>query len=309
MIADDPRIRAFLVARLGAEPESIEPLRPGEWSSVYAMRRRGEDLVVRFSRYRDDFEKDRLVARWSGPALPVPEVLEIGEALGASYAVTPRVRGAFLDELDEAGMRRVLPALFDALDAARLVDLSSTSGFGGWSVHTGGQHRTWREAVLTVGMTVPPGRNEGWRERLEASPTGLGPFEEALARVHELVHVCPEERHLIHDDLLNRNVLVQDDRITAVLDWGSSSHGDFLWDVALLVYGSAWFPAWSRIDFAGEAARHYAALALPVPSFEERLRCYAIRIGLSGMAYSAWKERWDHVAWHAARTRIFAEAR
>ena len=307
---DDADARAFLVERLGADPSAIEALRPGEWSRVYAIRRGSEDLVVRFSRWRDDFEKDRAVARWSGVDLPVPEVLEIGEAFGLAYAVSRRVRGEFLEALGEARTRAVLPRLFAVLDAAHALDLSSTTGFGGWTAQGGGQHPSWREALLAPSETVPPERGAGWRERLEASPIGAGPFDEALDRLNTLVVVCPEERHLIHDDLLNRNVLVDGERITAVLDWGSSKYCDFLYDIASLVFWTPWFPAWSNIDFLAEAARHYAEIGVTVPHYEERVRCYAVRIGLGGMSYNAWKgrERWGHLERIAARTLAFARA-
>ena len=39
-----------------------------------------------------------------------------------------------------------------------------------------------------------------------------------------------------------------------------------------------------------------------VPHCTERLLCYALRIGLSDMAYSAFRKRWEQVAWKAART-------
>ncbi len=310
MDAADTATRLFLVETLGADPSSIEPLRPGEWSRVYAIRRGGADLVVRFSRYRDDFEKDRAVAERSSAALPVPPVLELGEALGLAYAVTPRAQGEFLETLDEARLRAVLPSLFVALDAARELDLSATTGFGGWTADGGGIYRTWREALLAPGVAVPPERHAGWRERLEASPTGAAPFNEARARLRELVPLCPEERHLIHDDLLNRNVLVEGARITAVLDWGSSKYGDFLYDVASLVFWRPWFPAWANIDFLAEAARHFASVGLKVPDLDQRVRCYALKIGLGGMGYSAWKgfERWGHLARVATRTLEFARS-
>lgn len=306
MTLNDADARAFLIGHLGAEPDSVEALRPGEWSSVYAIRRHSQNLVVRFSEYRDDFEKDRAVARWGTPALPVPPVLEIGEALGLSYAITPRVPGDFLEALDEGRVRAVLPSLLATLDAARSVDLSNTTGFGGWTASGGGVHASWRETILSVGVTIPPERSAGWRERLEASPTGSAPFEEAYALMRKLVEWCPEERHLIHDDLLNRNVLVEGDRISAVLDWGSSMYGDFVYDVALLEYGRAWFTASPGIDFLAEVRRHYAEIGLDVPHLEERVRCYAMKIGLGGMSYNAWKQRWDSVAWHATRTLEFA---
>lgn len=307
---DDRAARAFLVERLGATPGSVEPLRPGEWSSVYAIRRGGEDLVVRFSRYPDDFEKDRAVAAWSSADLPVPAVLELGEALGLAYAVTRRVHGEFLEMLDEPRTRAVLPRLLAALDAMRAIDLSATAGFGGWTARGGGVHKTWRDALLSVGESVPPERSAGWRERLAASPIGTGPFDEAYARLRDVVAFCPEDRHLIHDDLLNRNVLVEDKRITAVLDWGSSKYGDFLYDVASLAFWKPWFPAWSNIDVLAQVARHYAEIGLDVPELQARVRCYAVKIGLGGMGYNAWKgqERWEHLARIAARTLEFVRA-
>ncbi len=72
LVIDDATARAFLVERLGGDPATIEVLRPGEWSRVYAVRRAAEEVVVRFSRYREDFEKDRAVAAWSSADLPCP---------------------------------------------------------------------------------------------------------------------------------------------------------------------------------------------------------------------------------------------
>lgn len=300
-VIDDAVARAFLAGPLGAE--RIETTRPGEWSKVYAITRRSEELIVRFSRWRDDFEKDRAVARWRNADLPVPEVLEIGEVAGSAYAVSRLAHGGPLEELDANGLRRVLPRLFAALDAMRAIDLSATTGYGGWDVHHGGQQASWRDSLLTVGATVPPGRNEGWRERLAESPDAADAFARALDAVTELADACPEDRHLIHDDLLNRNVLVEDDRIAAVLDWGSSMYGDFLYDVALLVYGRDWVPAWSGVDVAALFAEHYRATGFDVPRFYERVRCYALRQGLSGIGYNVWKGHAANLAWHVARTR------
>ncbi len=273
----DPELKKFLVERLKAAPDSIETIRPGEWSRAYAIRRNGEELIVRFSLYRDDFEKDRAAANWSCKKLPIPPVMEIGEAIGFA-------------------------------GAAREIDLSSATGFGLWTVHGGGFYPTWREALRTVGESVPSGPLPNWREGLESSPTGIAPFNEAYELMRDMVTVCPEERHPIHNDLMNRNVFVEGDEITAVLDWGASMFGDFLYDLASLAFWASWFPAWSNIDFVAEAARHYAALGLVVPHFDERVRCYAVNIGVGSMAYDGGKgpERWDHLARVTERTFTFA---
>ena len=123
-----------------------------------------------------------------------------------------------------------------------------------------------------------------------------------------MVEHCPEERALFHDDLINRNVLVDGDRISAVLDWGTSKYGDFLYDIANFVFYRPWFPAWRNIDFAAEARAHYDAIGLAVPNFAERLTCYCLRIALEGVAYSAFRNRWDEVELRTRRALEIARA-
>src|SRR5207247_2258152 len=103
----------------------------------------------------------------------------------------------------------------------------------------------------TSTRTVSPGalrllayRSPKWSR----SPTGTAPFDEAFGVMAPLVERCPELRHLIHADLLNFNVLVEDDRIGALLDWGSAMFGDFLYDLAWLSFWWPFFPKWSQVD-------------------------------------------------------------
>jgi hygromycin-B 4-O-kinase len=299
--------RAFLRERFGSTAQ-IATMRPGEWSVVYSVKTGDADLVARFGTYDEDFEKDAYVARHSSAMLPIPPIIEWGPALEGFYAVAPRMSGEHIDGLDEMRMRRVLPSLFAAIDAMRAVDLSAASGFGGWRADGSTSQPSWR-AWLPGFIDQPATRGApGVREVLEASPTGIAPFEEGYARLSELARWCPEDRHLIHDDLINRNVLVEGDRVSAVLDWGSSKYGDFLYDIAKLVFYRPWCPAWRNIDFAAEASAHYGAIGLDVPHFTERIACYALRIGLDDMGYSAFRKRWDQVAWKAQRVLEIARA-
>ena len=75
--------------------------------------------MIRFAENAWNFEQDRRFAVHSSPDLPIPQVLEIGEANGAAYAISERVFGDILEELDADRMRRTLPSLFGALDAMR----------------------------------------------------------------------------------------------------------------------------------------------------------------------------------------------
>ena len=297
----------FLRERFGRTAQ-ITAIRPGEWSIPYSVRTADADLVARFSAYDEDFEKDEYAARYSSNALPIPSIIEWGPAPGGFYAIARRVKGDHIDGLDEARMRRVLPSLFAALDAMRAVDLSSASGFGGWRADGRTSHASWREWLLRF-VEEPATRGApGWRDLLRDRPTEARSFEEGYERLVQLAEPCPEVRHLFHDDLINRNVLVEGDHITAVLDWGSSKYGDFLYDIANLVFYTPWFPQWHSIDFAAEALAHYGNIGLAVPRFAERLKCYTLRIALDGIAYSAFRNRWGEVELRARRALEIARS-
>jgi hygromycin-B 4-O-kinase len=302
VIVDLVRAEAFLASRFGSDRSDHAPLGRGVWSKAFAFRRMGRDYVIRFGAHQEDFAKDRLAARYAGPALPIPRVVDLGEAFGGYYAISERVFGGYIDDVDGTQMRALLPSLFAALDAARLADLSGTTGYGGWDASGTAPYPSWRAALLDVANDRPTDRIHGWHERLVASPVGVDPFEEAYGHLLALASRIPEGRHLIHSDLLHYNVLVEADRVTGLLDWGCAMYGDFLYDLAWLCFWQPWYPAWRRVDFRAEAMRHYASIGLDVPHFEERLRCCQIHIGLAGQAYQAYAGDWTDLQATAQHT-------
>lgn len=199
---------AFLLERFGSEPGEISAIGHGEWSQAFAFRHGARDAIIRFSALGEGFAKDRRAAVYSSSALPIPTITEIGEARGGYYAISERASGGYLDDLDAHQMHALLPSLFAALSAAREADLSASTGYGSWGADGNAPHRSWHAALLDIANDRPGDRTHGWRARLAASPTGSAPFEEAYGRLRVLTRHCPEERHLIHGDLLNFNVLV-----------------------------------------------------------------------------------------------------
>ncbi len=302
MTVDVARAEAFLATLFGSPCSDVVHLGKGVWSKAFAFRRVGRHYVIRFGAHQEDFTKDRFASRYACPALPIPLIVELGEAFGGYYAISERVFGSYIDGVDEAQMRALLPSVFAALDATRLAGLSDTTGYGLWGADGTAPYPSWRAALVDVANDRPADRTHGWQERIVASPVGIRLFEQAYGHLVELADRIPEERHLIHNDLLHYNVLVEADRITGVLDWGCSMYGDFLYDLAWLCFWQPWYPAWRRIDFRAEAARHYASIGLDVPDFEERLRCCQIHIGLAGQAYLAHTGDWANLKDTAQRT-------
>ena len=280
-------VEAFLRGRYGdVAVDGVAELGRGEWSVAYGFRTGGRDLVIRVGAHVEDFETDRRAHdEYAGPELPVPEVLEIGECPGVGggfYAISERAWGVDIDSLDADGLRAVLPSLVRALDALR-------------ALRAPPPEPGWHEFLLAATADDGNPRTGGWRPALEARPELTARFDEAAAGMPDLVRRVPDDpRWVVHADLFNRNVLAEPatGRITAVLDWGCTFTGDFLFDIAWLVFWSPWHPNLEAVGIRERALEHYAAIGLDVPGFDDRIRCYGLWAGLNSMAFMALTDRW-----------------
>lgn len=285
----------FLGQRYGGRVDGLEELGGGDWSRAFGFRLGGSQLVVRFGQYREDYLRDQEAMSYAGPDLPVPRVLEIGDALGGAYAISERHAGRFLESLDEAGWQRVLPAVLRLLDALRAIPVRQrTSSSAGW-----------RAELLDGLVDHPGGRVSGWRATLAQSPELDELFRTGERALACLLGACPEEYHMLHQDLLNRNVLVApgETSLEAVYDWGCRTDGDFIYEVAWFTFWAPWHPGLAAVDLRREVLDHYREIDLEVPDFDERLRCYEIHIGLVHLAYCTFARRLEDLQDVATRTR------
>lgn len=271
------RVTTFLTDRFGVRAGAVDPLVGGDWSRAFAFRLDHRDYVVRFGAWREDFEKDQIAQTFSGTDLPVPRLVEIGQALGGFYAVSERHFGVFLEELDADGFRRVLPALIGALDVMRRFP-------------TDPERRPvpWDQWLLDMLVDRPGERVSGWRHKLAEWRDLETLFMTAHQAMQNLLPGCPDLHHVLHLDLLNRNVLVTRDasRLEAVFDWGCLAYGDFVYEIAWFTFWAPWHAGLSAVDFRSSILDHYSAIDLAVDNFDERLACYELHIGLNHLAYN-----------------------
>jgi hygromycin-B 4-O-kinase len=284
----------YIAARYGSRATPLVELGAGAWSKAYSFALDERDSVVRFGLYGEDFFKDQVMGERSSPALPIPKVVDIGETDSGYFVVAERGYGEFLDQLDGDSMKDALPSVFRALDAMRDLDISHTSGYGHWNPDGTATHESWADALLDVSVEHP--RSQGWRAALEISPGGAEVFDIGMEKLKSLVKELPNERSIVHNDLLNRNVLVKDGRLSAVFDWGNSLYGDHLYDAALLLYWWSWFPKWSSIDIREELSDHLKSQGEQPHGLDLRLLTYQLHIGLEHIAYTAFVNRPDDLA-------------
>lgn len=262
--------------------DGVTPLKGGVWSSAFGFRVGEQSLVVRFGHHVEDYEKDRTASDWARPLLPIPAVLDVGEAFDGAFAVSERLEGQPLDAVPADRMPFAIESLIDTLRILEDVALPG-GGYGSWRAPTGNApHHTWHDFLTSV-PDRDSARIHGWRDRLTALTDVQPVFDRAQRLLEQLVHHCPDRRSVVHGDLLAGNVLVTtDDQISAVLDWGNSLAGDPLYDVAWLMFWAPWHPGIDR-----DRLRRSAESRSDDVDLNERLLCYQLHIALDGMQYQA----------------------
>ncbi|WP_308633936.1 phosphotransferase family protein [Paenibacillus silvisoli] len=292
----------FVKKHFGDRARNLVSLASGDWSRAYAFSLDGRDRVIRFGSYRSDFEKDQAMGHLSMASLPIPKIMEIGETENEYFAVSERVQGdKHLDELNESEMRVVLPQLLDALCELQKQDLASTQKVGIWRPE--GSGRSWGGELLEV--AGPRDRLAGWREKLENFSRETRIFDAGVIKLRQLVPRLPENRGIVHNDLLNRNVLIGNSKLTGVFDWGNAFFGDPLYDHALFLYWWSWFPRWQGIDLKEIMDLHWDKRGGPPERMKERLLACLIHIGLDHIAYCAFRERTDDMKRNADQLSLY----
>ncbi len=289
-------VAAFLAEHHGVPVTDLELLSGGSWSAAYGYRVDDRELVLRLGRRPEWFAIERKAMAYARDGLPVPAVLDIGDALGGAYAISERYRGRFLesvtvDEADAAG-----PTLMRLLDALRSVpdDGDRNSSWHGWLVDS-----------LRDDPTHPSG---GWRETLAADSALDRLYRACEARIVELLDACPERHDLVHRDLLAGNVLLSPDatRVNAVFSWKCALRGDFLYDVAVLTF-------WGAIAHPGIAATDAFSRTLasaPAGDLVDaaiRHHCYELHIGTEHLDWYVWTRDDDWLRRDAAHLEMLLE--
>lgn len=296
----------FLLRYFGDDVTDVEAAGAGAWSTCFGFKHHQQNLVIRFGKYMDDFQTDQRVYRFNTPDLPIPKVLDIGEALNGYYAISTRIYGEPLEHLSSTDWKATVPSLVATLEAIRLADTSYSTGFGGWDSEGNGLRKSWAGHLLAVNEDLPYRRTYGWQEKLKTSPEDYEVFEWGYGLLEQVAHVSAP-RNLVHCDLMNRNVFVKDKKISGVFDWGCALHGDHLYDLAWFEFWAPWHPELD-IEYLRNALeqRWLETDYLPKDSDSRLLACH-LHIGLDHLAYNAHLGDWSALTATAQRMKTLVK--
>lgn len=295
MFLNPDKVQIFLKDKIQSEITNLLPVKGGEWSQAFLFTVKGKNKIIRFSQTDEDFLKDKYAFRYNSAQLPVPEIEAFGKAFGGYYAISSHIEGKMIDHLNSEEMQKLLPHLFDLFNALRQTDVSDTNGYGGWDAWGQGANHTWKEFLSNVNQDDATNRIN-WRPKLESLTDAYLLFQKVYSQMQQLLVYCPEDRYLIHNDLLHFNLLIANNKAAGVIDWGCSLYGDFVYDLAMFDLWQFYYPSMQGINFPKEAIKYYKQQGVYLVNFEERLKCYQCHLALDAIKYCAYKENTKDLA-------------
>lgn len=274
--------------------KEITPLGEGAWSQAFVFVNEGQKKVIRWGDVRDNFERDQFAARFNSTDLPIPQIEKIGEIDGKFYAVSPYKSGDFLEQLPPEKILSTIPSLLKIFRSLRSIDITTTTkGYGFFDGNGFGSHDSWKAFLLDDKNESKGSLIHGWKEILQKSDMGTEAYDKLWKKFQSLIEFCPEDKRLVHSDTVNRNVLVENGEITAVLDWGSAFLGDPLYDIAWVKFCEPWSPYFKSAQVVEKLLEDYRNDPnANQNNLDERLRCYMLNIAAGSITYNAYRRDW-----------------
>ena len=286
-IIEESLILDLLTKTFDRPVTELAPIESGHIAKVFSFRADDGAYILRFTNKKmGSFAKEKFVYdNFVSPKIPIPPLIKVGELdqVGLYYAISQKMPGRELSALSKDEYFETLPSNMETLLAIHQSDVSRFSGYG-WLQDNGtgnGHAPSWAEALSGI-MTEDPDDFYGrWHTLFDTTPLDRSYFEAAYEKMCSLLHFSPQDRYLIHRDYDYNNVLAENGKITAVLDWESVSYGDFVHEFAHLDFWR------SNVDLATPFRDFYAKNGMDVSNFEQRFACSTIYLGLDGLRFFA----------------------
>lgn len=272
---------------------NLEPLYEGVESIAYRFESHHGPRVVRVSGDAVGFTKDQQAhQRFVSPRFPIARVYSIDLYDDYAVCVSEALPGVALDEAVSAVAETYeVPDVWQLLRNVQAQDIHTTHGYGEWGASGDAAYDSWRNYLLSA--------LDGVDELAQHREIDTSAIDEIVSAYRELVEYCPEERVLVHGDYLGGNVLVDNGKISGLIDWKYSMYGDSLYDI-----GGSSFIGSSSSSVLIDTVRS----SKPHDDFDERLTCYRLHVGLKNIRVGIHTGRmqWAQIALQASLNHIRA---
>ena len=145
-------VHQFLQANLHRDAASVQWIGSGWFSHAFSFTVGERAFVFRVNLYLQDLQKDAFAYQhFASARLPIPRVVLLGQFDETRhFCITERCSGQTLNDLGKAVVRKVMPRLFETLDAIHRVDVSDYTGWGLTDANGNGRFDAWTDYLLSL---------------------------------------------------------------------------------------------------------------------------------------------------------------
>lgn len=239
---------------------------------VFSFEFHKQPLVLRVAHHGSHILKEWQAHRYLGAVLPVPVVLKEGILAQQYWAIVARCRGQALADAPFS-LAQNMPhetIIEHLLKLHSHVVLYPSRGFGPLDWQSGQGDRSWLAYLKSV-------FGQSHKTLASDSLFRASDFEAYYSHLISLLPDCPSSGWVIHGDFKAQNLLVEQGRVTGIVDWSGLGFGDFLYDLAVYAF---YLPAQQRQSFLKDALIRYQQSGFDLRCFEQRLTAYMIHSAL-----------------------------
>ncbi len=269
---------------VGDTPTGVTQVSSGQISATFECTTTQRTFIVQFSKPNRaaGLGKERLFGeRLRDAGVPIRRVVHDGEFAGLKYTIAEKASGRALSSLEPARFRAALPSVFRALVGISSVDMRGTHGYGWFDSAGNGPDASWKAHLCRVAAEEPGMFYGNWHCLFETTFLERDRFQAYFAKMISLLDAIEAPRLLVHGAFGYENVLVENDSVTAVLDWQDARFGDPLFDLA---YMNFWPSGYDLL----ELFRQYReSSAFDLNGYAERLLACKYHIAMDSMRFFA----------------------
>ncbi len=300
-VVQETQVLALLNEHFSTPVTDLVHMEGGSVARTFAFRVGGQDYIVRFNLDKmltSNFPKEAyLWQKLASTHIPMPPIIQVGRLEELHFAISRKMPGKMLVEHTPTEVVQMVPQIMETLDAIHHIGVSNTRGYGVFNYHGKGMSRSWHNFLKRVADEEVEQNYYGkWHHMFDDTFLERNVFDNFYQHMLHLLAFCPEQRYLVQGSTSLNNMLAQDGKITAILDWLDARYGDLVYDIAGLDY---WYP-WLHVSERFQ--QFYQERQVLVPAYEERMLCYQCYITLDGMRFYAKSDQ--EKSYQTIRTRM-----
>ena len=285
-VVQETQVLTLLNEHFSTPITDLVPVEGGSVARTFAFRTGEHEYIIRFNLDKmlgSNFPKEAYVwHKLASTSIPMPSIIQVGRLGELHFAISRKMPGKMLVEHTPTEVEQMFPQIMKVAHAIHQVDVSDTQGYGVFNYRGKATAPSWASFLKKVADEEVERDYYGkWHHMFDDTFLERDVFDHIYQHMLRLLAHCPEQRYLVQASINLNNILAQNGKITAVLDWIDARYGDFVYDIATLDYWCPWLHVRKR------ALQFYQELQMFISAYEERILCYQCYITLDGMRFYA----------------------